>query len=153
MSKGKSDKLVEPFDSELEDEYFDAAFDLAFDEAFHQAVSAPSASHTESMQQSWQKVHREINRIGLRKKRIRTLRLSVVVAASVTIGAVIFSLPSGTQAVSPFVQSIKDWGNGMKSIIIEDRTTHLGLIRQQPKRLHHQKPAWTTFLKYKKKRL
>ncbi|UOK61472.1 hypothetical protein MT997_23535 [Paenibacillus sp. OVF10] len=68
MSKGKSDKNVERFDSELEDEYFDAAFDLAFDEAFHQAVSAPSASHTESMQQSWQKVHREINRIGLRKK-------------------------------------------------------------------------------------
>lgn len=126
LSKGKSDKNVERFDSELEDEYFDAAFDLAFDEAFHQAVSAPSASHTESMQQSWQKVHREINRIGLRKKRIRTLRLSVVVAASVTIGAVIFSLPSGTQAVSPFVQSIKDWGNGMKSIVIEDRTTHLG---------------------------
>lgn len=126
LSKGKSDKNVERFDSELEDEYFDAAFDLAFDEAFHQAVSAPSASHTESMQQSWQKVNREINRIGLRKKRIRTLRLSVVVAASVTIGAVIFSLPSGTQAVSPFVQSIKDWGNGMKSIVIEDRTTHLG---------------------------
>ncbi|WJH29446.1 hypothetical protein N6H13_01200 [Paenibacillus sp. CC-CFT742] len=57
---------------------------------------------------------------------MRTLKLSVVVAASLTIGGVIFSLPSGTQAVSPFVQSIKDWGNGMKSIIIEDRTAQLG---------------------------
>ncbi|PQP81731.1 hypothetical protein C0Q44_18755 [Paenibacillus sp. PCH8] len=126
MSKGKSDNHVELFKLELEDDYFDAAFDLAFDEAFHQAVSTPSASNTESMQQSWQKVQKEINRIGVRRKRMRTLRLSVVVAASVTIGAVIFSLPSGTQAVSPFVQSIKDLGNGMKSIIIEDRTTQLG---------------------------
>ncbi|MFJ2043209.1 MULTISPECIES: hypothetical protein [unclassified Paenibacillus] len=126
MSKGKSDKHIDSFDSELEDDFFDAAFDMAFDEAFHQAVSATPASNTESMRQSWLQVQKEIDRVGVRKKRMRTIRLSVIVAASVTIGAVIFSMPTGTQAVSPFVQSIKDWGNGMKSIVIEDRTTHLG---------------------------
>ncbi|WP_053781925.1 hypothetical protein [Paenibacillus xylanivorans] len=127
MSKGKSDKHIDSFDSELEDDFFDAAFDMAFDEAFHEAVSAtPTVSNTEPMRQSWLQVQKEIARLGARKKRMRTVRLSVIVAASVTIGAVIFSLPSGTQAVSPFVQSIKDWGNGMKSIVIEDRTTHLG---------------------------
>lgn len=126
MSKGKSDRHVEHFNSELEDEYFDATFDLAFDEAFHQAVSSLPASNTEPMRQSWLQVQREITRIGVRRKRMRTLRLSLVVAASLTIGGVIFSLPSGTQAVSPFVQSIKDWGNGVKSIVIEDRTTQLG---------------------------
>ncbi|WP_426250307.1 hypothetical protein [Paenibacillus pabuli] len=126
LSKGKSDKQIDSFDPELEDEYFDAAFDMAFDEAFHQAVSASPASNTEPMRQSWLRVQKEIARVGVRKKRMRTIRLSVIVAASVTIGAVIFSMPTGTQAVSPFVQSIKDWGNGMKSIVIEDRTTHLG---------------------------
>ncbi|HBU82295.1 MAG TPA: hypothetical protein DEF35_11740 [Paenibacillus sp.] len=127
MSKGKSDKHIDSFDSELEDDFFDAAFDMAFDEAFHQAVSAtPTVSNTEPMRQSWLQVQKEIARIGARKKRMRTIRLSVIVAASVTIGAVIFSLPSGTQAVSPFVQSVKEWGNGVKSIVIEDRTTQLG---------------------------
>lgn len=126
LSKGKSDKHIDSFDSELEDDFFDAAFDMAFDEAFHQAVSATPAYNTESMRQSWLQVQKEIDRVGVRKKRMRTIRLSVIVAASVTIGAVIFSMPTGTQAVSPFVQSIKDWGNGMKSIVIEDRTTHLG---------------------------
>lgn len=126
LSKGKSDKQIDSFDSELEDDFFDAAFDMAFDEAFYQAVSAPPASNTKSMRQSWLQVQKEIDRVGVRKKRMRTIRLSVIVAASVTIGAVIFSMPTGTQAVSPFVQSIKDWGNGMKSIVIEDRTTHLG---------------------------
>ncbi|SEK64149.1 hypothetical protein SAMN05518856_103337 [Paenibacillus sp. OK003] len=126
LSKGKSDKQMDSFDSELEDDFFDAAFDMAFDEAFHQAVSATPASHTEPMRQSWLRVQKEIARVGVRKKRMHTIRLSVIVAASVTIGAVIFSMPTGTQAVSPFVQSIKDWGNGMKSIVIEDRTTHLG---------------------------
>ncbi|MDN4602287.1 hypothetical protein P5G61_13715 [Paenibacillus sp. F6_3S_P_1C] len=127
MSKGKSDKHIDSFDSELEDDFFDAAFDLAFEEAFHQAVSAtPTVSNTEPMRQSWLQVQKEIARIGARKKRMRTVRLSIIVAASVTIGAVIFSLPSGTQAVSPFVQSVKEWGNGVKSIVIEDRTTQLG---------------------------
>lgn len=127
LSKGKSDKHIDSFDSELEDDFFDAAFDMAFDEAFHQAVSAtPTVSNTEPMRQSWLQVQKEIARIGARKKRMRTIRLSVIVAASVTIGAVIFSLPSGTQAVSPFVQSVKEWGNGVKSIVIEDRTTQLG---------------------------
>jgi hypothetical protein len=127
LSKGKSDKHIDSFVSELEDDFFDAAFDMAFDEAFHQAVSAtPNVSNTEPLRQSWLQVQKEIARIGARKKRMRTVRLSVIVAASVTIGAVIFSLPSGTQAVSPFVQSIKEWGNGVKSIVIEDRTTHLG---------------------------
>ena len=125
LSKGKLNKLEHQFDSGLEDEYFDAAFEQAFDEAFQQATSTPSASRTESMQHSWQKVHKEIERIGARKRKIRTFKLSGIVAASVTIGAVIFSLPSGTQAVSPIVQSIKDWSNGMKSIMVEDKSVNL----------------------------
>ncbi|MGQ8871953.1 hypothetical protein [Paenibacillus sp. TSA_86.1] len=125
MSKGKLNKLEQQFDSDLEDEYFDAAFEQAFDEAFQQASSAPSASRTESMQQSWQKIQKEIERIGVRRRRMRTFKLSGVVAASVTIGAVIFSLPSGTQAVSPIVQSIKNWGNGMKSIMVEEKSVNL----------------------------
>ena len=41
LSKGKSDKHIEHYHTEQEEEYFDAAFDLAFDEAFDQALSAP----------------------------------------------------------------------------------------------------------------
>ncbi|MGF6354121.1 hypothetical protein ABIE27_002031 [Paenibacillus sp. 4624] len=125
LSKGKLNKLEQPLDSGLEDEYFDAAFEQAFDEAFRHAASAPSASRTESMHHSWQKVQKEIERIGARKRKMRTFKLSGIVAASVTIGAVLFSLPSGTQAVSPIVQSIKNWSNGMKSIIVEDKSVNL----------------------------
>ncbi|WP_440109161.1 hypothetical protein [Paenibacillus sp. QZ-Y1] len=123
MSTGKSDKHTYQLNAELEDDFFDAAFDLAFDGAFDQAVSAPPpVTNTENMRQSWLNVQKEITKLGARKKRVRTLRLSIIVAASVTIGAVIFSLPTGTQAVSPFVQSIKDWGNGVKTFVIQDRT-------------------------------
>lgn len=125
LNRGRQNKLEEQWDSGLEDEYFDAAFEQAFDEAFQQAVSAPSVSRNESMHQSWQKVQQEIERLGARKRRMRTLKLSTIVAASVMVGAVIFSLPSGTQAVSPIVQSIKNWSNGMKSIIVEDQSVQL----------------------------
>ncbi|WP_342551355.1 hypothetical protein [Paenibacillus sp. FSL R7-0652] len=125
MNRGRLNKLEEPLDSGLEDEYFDAAFEQAFDEAFQQAATAPSASRSQSMQQSWHKVQREIEILGAHKRRIRTLKLSGLVAASVMIGAVLFSLPTGTQAVSPLVQSIKNWGNGMKSIIVEEKSVDL----------------------------
>ncbi|PWW38754.1 hypothetical protein DET54_1329 [Paenibacillus pabuli] len=128
LSKGKSDKQIDSFDSELEDDFFDAEFDMAFDEAFHQAVSAPldpNNTNFQIMHESWLKVEYEINKINARKKRRRTLRLSFVIAASVALGAVLFSVPTNTQAVSPFVQTIKDWGNGMKSIIIKDRTNEI----------------------------
>lgn len=141
LSKGKSDKHIEHYHTEQEEEYFDAAFDLAFDEAFDQALSAPPAPDSQQMHQSWLRVQKEITRIAVRKKRMRTLKLSVVVAASLTIGGVIFSLPSGTQAVSPFVQSIKDWGNGMKSIIIEDRTAQLGADPSTAKTLPPPEPG------------
>lgn len=125
LNRGKPNKLEEHLDSGLYDEYFDAAFEQAFDEAFEQAASSHSASPTKSMQHSWQKVQKELERLGARKRRMRTFKLSAVVAASVAIGAVIFSLPSGTQAISPLVQSIKEWGNGMKSIMVEERSVDL----------------------------
>lgn len=71
MSKGKSDKHIDSFDSELEDDFFDAAFDMAFDEAFHQAVSAPldpKNTNSQVMHDSWLKVEYEINKINARKK-------------------------------------------------------------------------------------
>lgn len=125
LSKGKLDKHDQESYEELEDDFFDDAFELVFDEAFHRAASAsptPSHEQTKNMQESWLKVQTEINRIGKRRKRKQTFWLSGVVAASVTLGALLFSVPAGTQAVSPFVQTIKDWGNGMKSIVIKDGT-------------------------------
>ncbi|WJH29445.1 hypothetical protein N6H13_01195 [Paenibacillus sp. CC-CFT742] len=68
MSKGKSDKHIEHYHTEQEEEYFDAAFDLAFDEAFDQALSAPPAPDSQQMHQSWLRVQKEITRIAVRKK-------------------------------------------------------------------------------------
>lgn len=129
LSKGKFDKQNHQY-AEFDDEFFDAAFDAAFDQAFEQATSAPASLKgnndvTENMRDSWLKVQREINKMGKQRKRMRTLKLSGVVAASIMLGAVIFSMPTGMQAVSPFVQTMKDWGNGVKSIIIQDRSNDL----------------------------
>ncbi|WP_186323445.1 hypothetical protein [Paenibacillus xylanexedens] len=128
MSKGKLDKHDHESYEELEDDYFDDAFDLAFDEAFRRAASTPptpSKEQTKNMQESWLNVQTEINKIGKRRRRKQTFWLSGVVAASVALGALLFSVPAGTQAVSPFMQTIKDWGNGMKSIVIKDGTEQI----------------------------
>ncbi|WP_307216775.1 hypothetical protein [Paenibacillus tundrae] len=128
LSKGKLDKHDHESYAEFEDDFFDDAFELAFDEAFHRAASAsppPSHEQTKNMQESWLKVQTEINRIGKRRKRKQAFWLSGVVAASVALGALLFSVPAGTQAVSPFVQTIREWGNGMKSIVIQDSTEQI----------------------------
>lgn len=98
----------------MSNEKYDDWFDEAFDEAFDRAASRSSLpTDNESKRQSWQQVKLQIGKSNKRKQRRRRLQLSGVVAASMLIGALIFSQPTVTQAVSPIYQQIMDWGNGI----------------------------------------
>jgi hypothetical protein len=94
-------------------------FDQWFDDAFEQTVATSSLTSDESKKQSWQKVQAEIHKMNKQKKRMRHFQLAIVVAASVTAGAVIFNPPAVTQAISPVFHSIKNWGNGVVNIIFD----------------------------------
>lgn len=96
----------------MSNERYDDWFDEAFDEAFDRAASRSSLpTDNESKRQSWQQVKLQIERTNKKKQRIRRFQLAGVIAASMAFGALVFSQPSMTQAVSPIYQQIIDWGN------------------------------------------
>lgn len=108
MSKEKSnDWLEEPFD-----EVYEREFEEAFDLAFENAAAASTSVNKEAMAASWDKVNHEIQNIKKRKKRIKRWQLAGVIAASITIGATIFSSPIGTQA-NTFVQRLQQVGDNL----------------------------------------
>lgn len=95
----------------------DERFDQWFDDAFDNSVSSSSLFSEESKKESWNKVQVKIEKMNMHKKRKRHLQLAIVVAASVTAGAIIFNPPTKTQAGSPVYSSIKDWGDGVIKIV------------------------------------
>ncbi|MGG3281513.1 DUF4367 domain-containing protein [Paenibacillus solani] len=98
----------------MSNERYDDWFDEAFDEAFDRAASRSSLpTDNESKRQSWQQVKLQIERTNKKKQRLRRFQLAGVIAASMAFGALMFSQPSITQAVSPIYQQIVDWGNGI----------------------------------------
>ncbi|MDH6672335.1 hypothetical protein M2277_002997 [Paenibacillus sp. LBL] len=98
----------------MSNEKYDDWFDEAFDEAFDRAASCSSLpTDNESKRQSWQQVKLQVEKLNKRKQQRRRLQFSGIVAASMLIGALIFSQPTVTQAVSPIYQQIVDWGNGI----------------------------------------
>ncbi|KOP68724.1 Tat pathway signal protein [Bacillus sp. FJAT-18019] len=98
----------------MSNERYDDWFDEAFEEAFDRAASRSSLpTNNESKRQSWQQVKLQIERSNKKKQRLRRFHLSGVIAASMMLGAFVFSQPSITQAVSPIYQQIVDWGDGI----------------------------------------
>jgi len=98
----------------MSNERYDDWFDEAFEEAFDRAASRSSLpTDNESKRQSWQQVKLQIERTNKKKQRLRRFHLSGVIAASMMLGAFVFSQPSITQALSPIYQQIVDWGDGI----------------------------------------
>ncbi len=101
-------------------------FDQWFDDAFDVSASSSSLFTEESKKESWKKVQVQIHKMNKSKNRKRHFHLAAVVAASVTAGAIIFNPPAITQAGSPVYSSIKDWGNGVVSVIFGTSTSQTG---------------------------
>lgn len=102
----------------MSNEKFDDWFDKTFDEAFDRAASSDSSlpAH-DTKRESWMKVKLQLETVNRRRKRRRKYQLAGVVAASMMAGAIFFSPPTITQAVSPIYQQLKEWGDGIVTII------------------------------------
>lgn len=100
----------------MKSEKFEEWFDVAFD----QAASSTSLTSEESKKASWSKVQARIQEVNRARKRRRHLQLGGVVAASFIAGAILFSPPGVSKAVSPLIDSIVDMGNGVVSIIFNN---------------------------------
>ncbi|MGG1876550.1 DUF4367 domain-containing protein [Paenibacillus sp. 7541] len=102
----------------MSNEKYEGSFDEQFDQAFERAASRSSiAADEESKRQSWQQVKQQLDQLKRKKQRRRRFRLTGIVAASVAIGAFLFSPPTMTQAVTPFYQQIKNWGDGVVNMM------------------------------------
>ncbi|MEC0239639.1 hypothetical protein P4H66_07170 [Paenibacillus dokdonensis] len=106
--------------SEKYEEWFEVAFD--------RAVSSSSLTSDESKKASWKKVQAEIEQINQKRKRRRRIQLSGIVAASFIAGAILFSPPGVTTAISPIMKSVVDLGNGMMNIVIRNGEVPSNLV-------------------------
>ncbi|CAM2778448.1 DUF4367 domain-containing protein [Paenibacillus sediminis] len=109
----------------MKNEKYDELFDKLFDESFEQALSVSYLTSEDAKKSSWLKVQRQIESMNRRKNRLRGIRMISVVAASVLIGAVLFSPPVVTKALSPFYQGVQSFGDGMVSVIFGNQNNAL----------------------------
>lgn len=99
---------------------WDPEYDDRLDELIHEALdsssyaSLPTEEHKKA---SWLKVKQELEADRRRNKIKNKIQWFGVVAASVTLGAVLFSPPLMTQAVSPFYQQVKQIGTGLVQVV------------------------------------
>lgn len=101
----------------MNNEKYDDWFNEAFDEAFERAASTSSPSNHDTKRESWLQVKQQLAVNNTRKQRRRRFQLAGIIAASMAMGAILFSPPNITQAVSPIYQQIREWGNGLVTII------------------------------------
>ncbi|NMO95882.1 DUF4367 domain-containing protein [Paenibacillus lemnae] len=103
----------------MSNEKFDERFDQAFEEAFDAAASKVDSPYPapDTKQQSWQKIKQQLDHKKKRRKRKQHYQIAGVIAASVVGGAVIFSPPAMTQAISPIYQQVKDFGDGILQVV------------------------------------
>lgn len=101
----------------MNNEKYDDWFNEAFDEAFERAANTTSSVTHDTKRESWLQVKQQLEVKSKQRKRWRRFQYAAVIAASMAVGAIVFSPPAITQAVTPIYQQIKDWGNGIVTII------------------------------------
>ncbi|MGM1044597.1 MAG: DUF4367 domain-containing protein [Bacillota bacterium] len=101
----------------MNNEKYDDWFNEVFDEAFERAASHSSTPDHDTKRESWLQVKQQLESKSRRKQRRRRFQMAGIIAASMAIGAILFSPPTITQAVSPIYQQIKEWGDGIVTII------------------------------------
>lgn len=90
---------------------YDREFEDVFDLAFENAAAASTTVDKESMEASWNNMQSELQKIRKRKRRSKRWQLGGVVAASIMLGATIFSVPAGLQANTLFVEKLEKIGD------------------------------------------
>lgn len=101
----------------MNNEKYDDWFNEAFDEAFDRAANTTSSVNHDTKRESWLQVKQQIAARSKQKKRWRRFQYAGIIAASMAMGAIVFSPPTISQAVTPIYQQIKDWGDGIVTII------------------------------------
>lgn len=101
----------------MNNEKYDDWFNEAFDEAFERAANTTSSVNHDTKRESWLQVKQQIAARSKQKKRWRRFQYAGIIAASMAMGAIVFSPPPISQAVTPIYQQIKDWGDGIVTII------------------------------------
>lgn len=101
----------------MKDEKYDDWFNQAFDDAFERAASDSPPPDQVTKRESWLQVKQQLESNNRRRHRRRRFQLAGVIAASMATGAILFSPPTISQAVSPIYQQLKDWGDGIVTII------------------------------------
>ncbi|GAB6989983.1 DUF4367 domain-containing protein [Paenibacillus pini] len=96
-------------------------FEEWFDVAFERAVSSTSITSEDSKKASWNQLQSRIQEVQRVRKRRRHMQMASVVAASFIAGAIFFSPPTVTNAISPFYQKIVSWGDGVVNIFFGTR--------------------------------
>ncbi len=109
----------------MENQKYPAEFETLFNDAFQKAIDTlPTYSEAER-RKSWEQIQKKLNRRRNFGKRRRHAKLFGIVAASMILGAVLFSPPLVTKAISPIFQELKNLGSGMSQIVF-------GNVPQQP---------------------
>ena len=90
---------------------YEREFEDVFDLAFENAAAASTSVDKESMEASWQNMQSELQKMGKRKRRRKRWQLGGVIAASIMLGATIFSVPAGLQANTLFVEKLEKIGD------------------------------------------
>lgn len=112
----------------MNNEKYDDWFNEVFDQAFERAANTPSPVSNDTKRDSWLQVKQQLALKNKRKQSRRRFQLAAVIAASMAMGAIIFSPPAVTQAVSPIYQQIKEWGDGFVTIISGKKTPSSGTV-------------------------
>lgn len=107
MSSEKSDNKSADESNYIYDREFEEVFDLAFENA----AAASTSVDKDRMEASWNKMQSELQKIRKRKRRSKRWQLGGVVAASIMLGATLFSIPSGLQANTLFVEKLEKIGD------------------------------------------
>lgn len=101
----------------MEHQKYPDEFEALFNDAFDNAIeSLPSYSESDR-RKSWEQVQKKLNRKRTRLNRRRNAQLFGIVAASMLLGAALFSPPLVTKAISPIFQELKNLGSGMSQMV------------------------------------
>ncbi|MEF2967198.1 DUF4367 domain-containing protein [Paenibacillus sp. M1] len=92
-------------------------YESLFEDAFRKAANSLPAYSQEKRRQSWEKVKHRVNRQSKRLRLRRQAQTFGLVAASMILGAALFSPPVVTKAISPIYQELKNLGSGVTQLV------------------------------------
>ncbi|WP_435925561.1 hypothetical protein [Paenibacillus sp. DYY-L-2] len=114
------------------DQIYPEPFDSLFEEAFQQAIDSLPAPSESDRRKSWEQIQKKLDRKRARTRRRHRWQISGIVAASMILGAMLFSPPVVTKAVPPFFQELINLGSGMSQMVFDTRQPSSGAKTPPP---------------------